>query len=175
MNLTDIADQLRGSYRPDRWTRQRKWWWDFFIWGVGVAAVNAFKMYYLMYEEEKEKRGEQRSTLGVGMPKNWTHLEFMVELVYDLIFPGRTCAHLRMVGEFDDRSISLTRTLSSFELVDEAQLDENVDLVCESDRLKYLAAKPATNMTKKAMMANNKWMRRFDGMQHTSLPNICIN
>jgi hypothetical protein len=80
-----------------------------------------------------------------------------------------------MVGEFDDRSISLTRTLSSFELVDEAQLDENVDLVCKSDRLKYLAAKPATNMTKKAMMANNKWMRRFDGMQHTSLPNICIN
>ena len=102
MNLTDIADQLRGSYRPDRWMRQQKWWWDFFIWGVGVAAVNAFKMYYLMYEEEKEKRGEQRSTLGVGMPKKWTHLEFMVELVYDLIFPGRTCAHLRMIGELDD-------------------------------------------------------------------------
>ena len=31
VNLTDIADQLRGSYRPDRWMRQQKWWWDFFI------------------------------------------------------------------------------------------------------------------------------------------------
>ena len=169
MNLTDIADQLRGSYRPDRWMRQQKWWWDFFIWGVGVAAVNAFKMYYLMYEEEKEKRGEQRSTLGVGMPKKWTHLEFMVELVYDLIFPGRTCAHLPIIGELEDRSISSTRTLSSFESVDKAQLDEDVDLVCKSGRLKYLAAKP-TMMTKKAIMMNNKWPRRFDGMRHASLP-----
>jgi hypothetical protein len=25
MNLTDIAYQLRGSYRPDRWMRQCKW------------------------------------------------------------------------------------------------------------------------------------------------------
>jgi hypothetical protein len=40
MNSTDIADQLRGSYRPDRWMRQRKWWWAFFIWGIGVAGVN---------------------------------------------------------------------------------------------------------------------------------------
>ncbi len=89
--------------------------------------------------------------------------EFMVELVYDLIFPGRTCAHLRTIGELDEKSISSTRTLSSFS-VDEAQLDEDVDLVCESDQLKYLAAKPATMMTKKAMMTNNKWQRRFDGM-----------
>ena len=51
MNLTDIADQLRGSYRPDRWMRQWKWWWAFFIWGVRVAAVNTFKMYDSMYEE----------------------------------------------------------------------------------------------------------------------------
>ena len=93
-------------------------------------------MYESMYEEEKEKRGEQRSTPGVGMPKKWTHLEFMVELVYDLIFPGRTCAHLRSIGELDKRSISSMRTLSSFS-VDEAQIDEDVDLVCESGRLKY--------------------------------------
>ena len=98
------------------------------------------------------------------MPKKWTHLEFMVELVYDLIFPGRTCAHLPIIGELEDRSISSTRTLSSFESVNEAQLDENVDLVCESGQLKYLAAKPATIMTKKAMMANNKWPRQFNGM-----------
>jgi hypothetical protein len=41
MNSTDIADQLHGSYRPDRWMRQRKWWWAFFIWVIGVASVNS--------------------------------------------------------------------------------------------------------------------------------------
>ena len=81
----------------------------------------------LMYKEEKEKHRERRSTSGVGMPKKWTHLEFMVELVYDLIFPGRTCAHLWTISELDDRSISSTKTLSSFESVDEAQLEEEFD------------------------------------------------
>ncbi len=44
------------------------------------------------------------------------------------------------------------------------------DVVCESYRLKYLAAKPTMIMTKKAMMTNNKWTCRFDGMRHASLP-----
>ncbi len=75
-----------------------------------------------------------------------------------------------MICELDDRSISSTRTLSSFKSVDKAKLDEDVDLICESGRLKYLAEKPATMMTKKAMMTNNKWPRQFDGMRHASLP-----
>ena len=32
MNSMDITDQLRGSHWPDRWMRQHKWWWAFFIW-----------------------------------------------------------------------------------------------------------------------------------------------
>jgi hypothetical protein len=35
-----------------------------------------------------------------------------------------------------------------------------------------LAAKPATMMTKKAMMTNNKWPHRFDGMWHALLPPV---
>jgi len=56
MNGADIADQLRNQYRPDHWMRNRKWWWAIFIWAIGVAGVNAFKMYDSMYQEEKRKR-----------------------------------------------------------------------------------------------------------------------
>ena len=50
MNSTNIADQLRGNYRPDQWMRQRKWWWACFIWGIGVAGVNAYKIYEAIYD-----------------------------------------------------------------------------------------------------------------------------
>jgi hypothetical protein len=33
--------------------RNQKWWWAFFIWGIGVAGVNAYKIYDSMYDEEK--------------------------------------------------------------------------------------------------------------------------
>ncbi len=42
MNGADIANQLWNQYRPDHWMRNQKWWWAFFIWGIGVAGVNAF-------------------------------------------------------------------------------------------------------------------------------------
>ena len=57
------------------------------------------------------------------MPRKWTHLEFMMELAYDLIFPGKTKVHLSTIGELDNLSIDSTRSFSSFTLVDEAQLD----------------------------------------------------
>ena len=83
MNSTDIADQLRGNYRPDRWMRQRKWWWAFFIWAIGVAGVNAYRIYEVIYDEEEAKKM-------LGLPKRWSHAKFLEELVYDFIFPGRS-------------------------------------------------------------------------------------
>ncbi len=41
MNSMDIADQLRGVYQQDHWMRNKKWWWAYFIWVIGVAGVNA--------------------------------------------------------------------------------------------------------------------------------------
>jgi hypothetical protein len=52
----------------------------------------------------------------------------MTELVYDLIFPGQTAAHLLTIGELDDRSIDSARSFSSFASVNEAQLEEDIDL-----------------------------------------------
>jgi hypothetical protein len=66
MNSTDIADQLRNVYRCDHWMRNRKWWWAFLIWAIGVAGVNAYKIYDVMYEEEKKKEKG-------GLPPKWSH------------------------------------------------------------------------------------------------------
>ena len=45
MNNVDLADQLRGSYRSDRWMRKQKWWRSMFFWGHGTLIVNAFVSY----------------------------------------------------------------------------------------------------------------------------------
>jgi hypothetical protein len=55
MNGADNADQLRNQYRPDHWMRNRKWWWAYFIWGISVAGINAFKMYESMYKMERKR------------------------------------------------------------------------------------------------------------------------
>jgi hypothetical protein len=45
MNHVDRADQMRGNYRIDRWTRNRKWWWAIWMWGFETLLVNAFILY----------------------------------------------------------------------------------------------------------------------------------
>lgn len=45
MNSVDVADQLRSSYSLSHWIRNRKWWWELFMWGFGVMLVNAYQLY----------------------------------------------------------------------------------------------------------------------------------
>lgn len=51
MGHVDVADQLRGNYRMDRWQRQYKWWWSIWLWGFGVLLVNAYVYYKKVMEE----------------------------------------------------------------------------------------------------------------------------
>jgi hypothetical protein len=112
MNQVDIADQLRGQYRPDRWMRHKKWWWSIFIWGIGVAGVNAYKIYEFMWLEQK-------AAGRTDLPVKWTHAEFIEQLVYDLIFPKQTSAHrvaLQKATDDDEGDSSVAESLSSFGL-----------------------------------------------------------
>ena len=36
MNSVDVADQLRTSYNFKHWIKNRNWWWELFMWGLGV-------------------------------------------------------------------------------------------------------------------------------------------
>ena len=42
MNNVDIADQLRGFYRIDKWMRKRKWWWSMFFWCFQILLTNSY-------------------------------------------------------------------------------------------------------------------------------------
>jgi hypothetical protein len=90
MNSSDITDQLRGVYRPDHWLRNRKWWWSYFIWALRVAGVSAYKMYNVLYEE-------QRKLKNPDLPPKWTHMGFLEELVHDLLLPRETRRHVNML------------------------------------------------------------------------------
>ena len=45
MGFVDLADQLRNVYRPDHFSRKRKWWAAMFWWAFGVCLTNAYVIY----------------------------------------------------------------------------------------------------------------------------------
>ncbi|KAL3765452.1 hypothetical protein ACHAWO_011534 [Cyclotella atomus] len=55
--------------------RNRKWWWSIYLWAIGVAAINAYKLYDEMYERKKAGN--------CTLPPKLDHLEFIEELIYD--------------------------------------------------------------------------------------------
>jgi hypothetical protein len=148
MNSTDIADQLRGSYRPDRWMRQRKWWWAFFIWAIGVAGVNAYKIYKVIYDKENAKKMP-------GLPPRWTHARFLEELIYDFIFPGRLKNNVVINPELTGNSDLATEAslICSFAVFGQENIhDEGVyNLRSSIVRKEYLQAVPTVRISKRAL------------------------
>ena len=107
MNSTDIADQLRNTYRPDHWMRNRKWWWSIFIWSLGVARVNAWKIYNELYDAEKKEKRE-------GLPLKWSHREFIHEMIINMMkYPQSSRSNKRTMSDINDDDESLTSSLIS--------------------------------------------------------------
>ena len=143
--------------------RQRKWWWAFFIWAIGVAGVNAYRIYEVIYDEEDAKKTP-------GLPKRWSHAKFLEELVYDFIFPGRS---INAVADTDSMvSNTLTHALSirSFALFGQGEHEEGVyDLTGSYGRECYLRAVPTVRITKGAL-GGGYFRHRLDGMRHNWIP-----
>lgn len=51
MGDVEIADQIRGTYRIDKWMRKYKWWYAIFWWGFQVLMVNSYVCYKSCMEE----------------------------------------------------------------------------------------------------------------------------
>ncbi len=66
--------------------------------------------------------------------------------------------------------IDSTKTLSSFNSVNETKLEEDVDLDCNTGREHYLSTTSPTPMTRNAIHTNKPQPKRHDGLRHTSLP-----
>ena len=45
MGHVDVSDQLQNYYRIDHWLQNQKWWWEIYLWGMGVMIINAYTRY----------------------------------------------------------------------------------------------------------------------------------
>ena len=45
MGHVDLSDQLRDTYWMNYWIMNRKWWWSYLLWGLGVQITNAYVIY----------------------------------------------------------------------------------------------------------------------------------
>ena len=95
-----MADQLRGQLWPNVWMRHQKWWWNIFIWALGVVGVNAYKIYMAMWDNEKKENKEKWDQL-----VRWMHAKFIKQLIYDFIFPQQTVLHQDALREGDSDSL----------------------------------------------------------------------
>ncbi len=160
MNSTYIADQLRGNYRPDRWIRQRKWWWTFFIWGIGVAGVNAYKIYEVIYDKEAMEGMP-------NLPPRWTHARFLEELIYIFVFPGRLCR--KLVDTALTSSSTHNSSICLFSVLRRGDSEEHVyDLWSSQGRKDYLREVKTKRITK-TTLEGGIFKHHLDGMRHNSI------
>ena len=155
MGEVDIADQLRLQYRPDRWIRNRKWWMAIFMWGISSACTNAYVMYCRVYTIRRKQK--------LKMPKQMTHLNFLIEIALSLLDPEGSI-HTPMSIELGNSSVlsgivsegSLTRAYSRRE-------QENMRQIRYANEQEVLKTKVTT------LTANNlrtKFPHRFNGKFH---------
>ena len=179
MNKTDISDQLRNQYRMDYWIRNKKWWWAIFMWAIGVAATNAWVIYDTRYAIEKAKAESTLPPPEGTLPPKWSHQDFLVELVYDLMWPEQTRNHVLHLLSMDDKtfdsSFKTTNSFSSFNPSAQAATGVEYDLSNPSERKKYFEATKPTTLTKARMNNSVYFPRLFDGLRHASFPVIKVH
>ena len=139
---------------------------------MGVARVNAYKIYVEMFDDAKRQKEK-------NLPPLWNHREFIHELILDLMSYG-TKKRSRFSVENNDESsegaslaaVCSTRGSSSFGSVARSGRldDEDIDdFECESGLSDTLQKyKPASITAQR--VNSNFFCCRLDGKQHPTLP-----
>jgi hypothetical protein len=128
---------------------------------IRVAGVDTYKIYEVLYDKEEAKRMP-------GLPPRWTHARFLEELVYDFVFPGRSCRK-----SADSVSMSLSTndsSMRSFSVFQEEINKENdvYDLRSSSGRKDYCNEVKTKRITK-ATLDGGYFKHRLDRMRHSSI------
>ncbi len=169
INSVNMADQLWDVYRPDRWTRNRRWWWAIWICGIRVAGTNPYKLHEVMYEEEMKKHEPK------NVPPWWTHARFLEELVSDLMCPEETAKNLAMLKNMDDAMFALSvRSIQSFLLYGCNAPKVPCDLTCALVKDKYLKTIKPHRISIKFRLDSGFFRYWFDGQRHCIIP-TCTN
>jgi hypothetical protein len=136
---------------------------EFFIWEIGVAGVNAYHIYEVIYDEEEAKKTP-------GLPNRWSHAKFLEELVYDFIFLGRSMNAVADTDSMVSKTSTHALSICSFALFGQGEHEEGVyDLTGSYGRECYLATVPTVRITKGAL-AGGYFRHRLDGMRHNWIP-----
>ena len=113
------------------------------MWGIGVARVNAYKIYEAMWDEERAK-GK------MDLLAKWSAGEFIEQLAYDMMYLAQTLVHqqlLRREEELDDSSIE-GNSLSSFGSLDLQPEDAREwDFSCMLGIAQFLEENPGQKIT----------------------------
>ena len=56
LGTVDLADQLQLQYCLNRSVRNRKWWWEIFLWELGIAVINACALYKYTFQKAWQKK-----------------------------------------------------------------------------------------------------------------------
>ena len=172
MGSVDLADQKRNNYRFNHWLRNRKWWWAIFLWALGVASTNAHIIYEHDYEREKAKKRK-------GLPKKWTHADFLTELVYDFMGWFETMnPDDNDDTDNNDESVATgtTRRGSVFtsQTTNANARGSFYDFSTDEGREEWFDFNKPDSITKQRM-ANGHFNKRWDGKMHPDLPTSSEN